>query len=210
MVKQSYHGLVIVLLMFGSLTYGDVITVHVSGVVDSVTTQGDFTFDSSLSIDSLMNGFCIYDTDTPDLDGDSYHGRYVLQYLSMTIGNYTFTHDPLSPDPAYFEVWKGDTTYLAKSSDGILNQNGSLLPYDDIAIVLLDLCNASVSGPDDALPVSFPDISFFTWRNRFDADYSGSGVGFDINGHLTSIYTVPEPATLLFVVLGAVFLRIRR
>ena len=118
--------------------------------------------------------------------------------------------NPLSPDPAFFEVWKTDITYLAKSSHGILNQNGALQPYDDIEIVLLDLCNASASGPDDALPISFPDISFFTYRNSFDASYSGPDIGFDMTGHLTSIYAVPEPATFLFVALGAVFLRIRR
>ena len=195
----------VICLAFTGQSLGEIVTVEVAGTVDSISTTGGFILDDSVSNGSAMTGTFIYGSNTPDLDsGSSYHGSYTLLSLSMTIGNYIFTHDPTSPNPGLFDVWKTDITYLARTNYGIATLDGTSQSYDNIYIELMDVCNASTTGPDDALPTSFPDISFFNYRNEFEVNYSNSGVGFAISGVLTSI---PEPATLLLLGFGAVMLR---
>lgn len=189
------------------IVLGEPVTVMIWGTVNSVETQGGFTFDG---LGDVMTGYCTYDTDAPDLDSSSHHGAYPLTSLSMTIGDYTFFHNLSSPDAALFEVWKTDITYWAGSEHGVLSINGVPQPYNDIAIELIYLCNASSNGPDDALPVSFPDISFFTWRNDFHVAYSDSQVDFEIRGVLDSITAIPEPATLVLLCFGGAVLLGRR
>ncbi len=168
--------------------WGEPITVQVAGVVNSI----DFPTDS-VQVGSSMVGFCSYDTETPDEDPSDYRGTYALNHLSMAIGDYTFTHNSASAQPALFDVWKTDMTYRAQSLYGIATESGLPLSFYKIHIKLIDLCNASVGGPDDLLPVTFPDISFFTWRNKFEVTFSQSGTGYQIQGELTSIEVVSEP-----------------
>lgn len=124
-------------LAFVSSASARVLTAKVTGVVDSVSTEGGFALDSSISAGSVMTGFCIYDTDTPDMDDSPYHGTYPVISLSMTIGNYTFMHDSNSPEPALWDIGTFDYCYRVASNaprfDGIVYMNGSPLTYDEIS-----------------------------------------------------------------------------
>jgi len=184
-----------VCLALGGSASAAIVTVEVTGIVDSFSTSGGFSLDDSVSVGSVMTGFCIYDTNTPDEDPSGYTGVYPIISLSMTIGNYIFEHNSISSEPALFEVGIADIGYWARSSNGIVSLNGVPQAYNNIYIELLDLCNYSSFGSHDALPVSFPDISFFNHTNEFEVSFSDSGVGFNITGELTSITAVTEPVT---------------
>ena len=169
--------------------WGEPIIVQVTGVVNSVDFPND-----SIQVGSSMVGFCSYDTETPDEDSSDYRGTYALNHLAMAIGDYTFSRNSASSEPALFDVWKTDMAYRAQCFYGIATESGLPLSFYHVNIKLLDLCNASVGGPDDLLPVTFPDISFFTWRNKFEVTFSQSGTGYQIQGELTSIEVVSEPS----------------
>jgi len=184
-----------VCLALGGSASAAIVTVEVTGIVDSVSTSGGFSLDDSVSVGSVMTGFCTYDTNTPDEDPSQYTGVYPIISLSMTIGNYIFEHNPMSSESALFEVWTADISYWARSSDGIMSLNGIPQPYNNIYIELINLCNASSMGLHDALPISFQDISFFSHTNEFEVSFSDSGAGFNITGELTSIIVITEPVT---------------
>ena len=76
-----------------------------TGVVTGFTTHSGLSFDDSVAVGSLMTGTCIYDTDAiPTIPEGS---TYPLSSISVSIGNYTFTHNPISPKPARFKIWQG-------------------------------------------------------------------------------------------------------
>ncbi len=197
----------IVYLSLARIAPAKVVIVEVTGIVHSVQTEGGFALDGSISEGSVMTGTCTYDTSTPDLDDSPCHGTYALLSLSMTIGNYTFTHDP-TPTPAggraLFEVSVVDLAYEAHSSapffDGTIYVNGSPKTYNDIPWIdtylkPIDVCSSTNDYTDnDELPDSFPPISAFNWRREFETRfYDKYGRYFRISGEITSLAAAPGP-----------------
>ena len=209
-----------------------IITVEVEGVVDSIGTYFGFDLDGSVSIGTPMSGFCTYDTDTPDyLDSDDSRGAYPLISISMTIGNYTFTHNPMSSKWSSFYVRtysaiSGSAVYSAGSPEsrfeGTITVNGIPKSYDDLSwyisqFVIMELSTSSSEQiPTDALPDldSWPDISVFDLERKFLAVFGkepGDNTGsFEIGGEVTSATVIPEPATLLLLGLGSLALLTKR
>ena len=199
--------------------YAEIITVEVTGIVDYFSTEGGFALDGSVSIGSSMTGFCSYDTDTPDQADGEDMGIFPMISISMTIGNYTFTHDLVSADYPYFAVSTVDPTYAAISPnpcfDGIIYVDSSPQTYDDITwgYTYLRPFNLWTSSseyiPTDALPDldSWPDLSVFDMRREFRVRfYDESSRSFNIIGEVTSLAVIPEPATILLLSLGSLAL----
>jgi len=181
------------------------VTVNAAGTVTSVTTYGSFTFDGSVMAGSAMTGSCYYDPDTAaDLNASEYVGEYSIPSISMAIGNYDFTENPMPPNSAKFKVWKTDIAYLAQTTDGMMSLNNTPLGYAGVVVTLLDLCNASVSGANDDLPTAFPNVSLFTYRNRFEVCLANN---FSISGVIDSITVIPEPMTITLFALGTLMFR---
>ena len=211
-------------LVFGGIARAEIVTVEVTGVVDTVETLGDFALDGSVSIGTSMTGFCTYDSETPDLHENEGFGEYALISTSMGIGNYIFTHDSIS-ETALFEVVNFAVIYSAKSGSASFNgtvfDDGTPKTYDDIiwhynSFALLGLATSSHDYiVDDSLPdsSSFPPLSSFDIYKLFGIHFievsSGDG-DFGISGEITSINVIPEPATVLFLALGSVLLLRRR
>ena len=196
-----------------------IITVEVEGVVNYFGTGGGLARDGSVGLGSTMTGYCTYDTETPDQADQADFGFYPVISISMTIGNYMFTHDPTSSDPAYFTVGTVDPGYRVYSNaprfDGTIYINETPQTYDDITwgYTYLELMNLWTSSgeyiPTDALPDldSWPDLSVFDNRREFKASfYDASNSNFDIAGQVTSLTVIPEPATLLLLALGSLAL----
>jgi hypothetical protein len=188
---------------------GEIIVVQVTGTVDSVSAEGSFSWDNSVTVGSTMTGFCCYD---PALMYDhgvgDYYGEYSIDLWSMTIGNYTFKENPASLNLTRFRIWKTDITYEFNTSDGMAILNDTFLGYDNVDVTLFDLSNFSLGGPDDELPTSFPDISVFKNRHDFLVSFSDGTTGFNLSGTIDYIAAIPEPMSIsFFSVCGMVLIR---
>ena len=205
------------ILAINNPTTATIITVEVTGVVDSIETAG-FVLDGSVGNGTGMTGFCTYDTDAPDQNPSEYNGLYSIISVSMTIGNYTFEHNTASSELPSFHVYTIDPGYTAGSSaprfDGTVFGGGSPFTYDDIiwsytAFGLMSLSTRSNEYiSTDALPSSFPDLSVFEVGKGFGARfYDESGYKyFRISGEVTSLTVTPEPGTVFLLGLGGLAL----
>jgi hypothetical protein len=187
----------------------EILTVKVGGVVDYVATDGGLALDGSVVVGSTMTGYCTYDSETPDLNPNVVNGSYALISISMTIGNYTIAHDPMSPDLARFLVSTVDAAYSAGSGnprfDGTIYVDGSPQTYDDITWGYTELApmNLFTSSSEyittDALPDldSWPDFSIFDGPKFFGTRFFDNGDGyFGIFGEVTSLTVIPyQPKT---------------
>jgi len=204
-------------LAIGGPAAATIITVGVTGTIDSIETAG-FVFDGSVGNGTVMTGFCSYDTEAPDQEPGEYNGLYPIISISMTIGNYTFMHNPLSSETAGFLVTTVDPGYGVGSSDsyfeGTVFGGGSPFTYDDIiwgytGFGLMSLSTRSNEYiSTDALPSSFPDLSVFEVGKGFGAGfYDESGYKyFEISGEVTSLTVIPEPGTVFLLGLGSLAL----
>lgn len=224
-VKRSIGTILVVLmaLVFSNrqLAQATIITVEVTGVVYGVDTHGGLALDGSVGIGSIMTGTTTYDTDTPDLHAGEYDGRYAMISISMTVGNYTFTHDPISSTSALFEVHilsSNSYSYWVRSHDprfdGTVYIDGLPKTFDEVNFDPFGLNLMKLVDPDsittDELPDldSWPDISTFTSERYFGVgvDSPPDEPGFAIWGELTSLTVIPEPATLLLLGFGGLAL----
>ena len=187
----------------------------VTGVVTSVRTSRSVTLDGSVNVGSAMTGFCIYDTNTPDMDSSPSHGSYPVMSLSMIVGNYTFTYDPaidlivqnlptlpaMPSTGASWGIWTDGYSCIVSTSaprfDGIVYINGSPKTFDDISwsyynnhITPIDVRS---SGNEFNLPDTLPEtipFSTFDLEKSFEAAFD---FYFSINGQITSLVAAPWP-----------------
>ena len=200
--------IILVLTVLTGLSSATPLKVLVTGTVTSTKTTGDFVFED---IGTQMTGYCTYDPETADdEDGSSYYGKYNIDSLSMSIGDYIFADNPATTPSPEFEIWVTDMCYRVRSADGMVYINNIPQSYDNANVTLFDLGNFSTGGPDDELPTSFPDISFFSGRNRFEVYYSDLDISFNVTGVIDSITVIPEPSTMCLLGLGGLLLRRRR
>ncbi|MBE0536332.1 MAG: hypothetical protein IH624_11740 [Phycisphaerae bacterium] len=199
-MKPGKAVILVMIVCAVGLAQGDLIVVGVEGVVQRSNLAG-------VSVGSTMTGYCVYDTTKPDTMPESYLGKYELDELVMTIGEYRFEHwSQMGAEPAWFSVWTTDVTYLAQTNTGLMLRNDDTVGPPTLWVKLIDVCNAHTSGPD-AFPSSFPDnIGFFSWRNEWQVY---NGMNHLVSGKLTAISIIPEPASVCLLLVGAICLRKR-
>ncbi len=217
-------GLCVLLILNSPRALAEIVTVEVTGVVNYVSTDGGLQLDGSVGIGTTMTGYCSYDSETPDLSPASPGvGRYSMISISMTVGNYTFTHDPMSPDPPLFMVGIVDPGYGAISEDlrfdGTVYIDGSPKTYDDITwgwtymqLFILGTSHGEYI-PTDELPDldTWPELSVFDRRREFQTRFYGEGDNdFGIYGEVTSLTVIPEPATIFLLAFGSLVLLRKR
>ncbi len=181
-------------------------------------TGDDLDLDGSVSIGTIMNGFTIYDTDTPDLSPGIGLGIYDVISISMTFGNYTFTHNPDATESAQFVIHPSNqAAYDVRSWDpsflGTIYINGEPKTSDDVSwedygMTVISLRSDRITLPE-TLPTSFPPLSDFDGMG-FGVEHDTWTEYFKISGEITSINVIPEPGTVLFLALGSVLLLRRR
>ena len=211
-------------LAYGNPAFGYPVTVEIEGVVTDVVTYGDldgFEFDGSVTAGStIMTGSFIYDSETPGQSAGGYAIAYWLNSISMSVGNYTFTHNPETTHGPFFiiEVEPGQFRYKIRSFSplfyGPCYLNGEPTNLEDIVYppscgISLYLKADTESPIGDALPDenTFPALSTFT-EARFGAGSDG-GITFGIGGEITSITVIPEPTSVLLFGFGG-FALLRR
>ena len=196
-----------------------VIKIGLTGLVDSVNDPYDLLENEVQSGDSI-SGYYTYDSLAQDLyPASPYSGGYhfsVAPYgISLTVGGLTFQTDPANVD---FTIYVEDN-YAGEPEDSYRILSITNLPLDDdIQLDTLGWRLVNYSGTalssDDLLPLD-PDLS--KWQYEYFIISGGTGgIGpgcydkaFYIYPHLTSVWLIPEPATLLLFGLGGLILRKR-
>ena len=162
----------------------------------------------------------IYDSETPNSDPQPvYNGWYYYTAgpygISLTIGELTFQTDTANLD---FGIGLSNNPFGAPYDYyGVTSYNN--LPLDDLSIDRLhwqleDDFGTAISSTE--LPLLPPDLS--KWQGnalsvmggRYPFPSPDEKTLFGINGHIYSVWLVPEPATLLLFSLGGLLLRKRR
>jgi len=203
----------------------ELVTVEVTGVVDSISEEGGIEADGSVAIGSLMQGWCVYDTEAGDrYPEDGNYGEYPVISISMSIGNYLFSNEPLSEETPYFAITQVDPTYRVRTRyplfQGTVYVDGVPQSFDDLdwtgSMVLLNVWTSSDEViTSDLLPTAFPDdITVFDLRRSFFVNFYPPGYPengyFLLSGELTSIRVVPEPVSALLMGLGGLAAVYRR
>jgi len=210
-MKNAMWIALLLVLLCTVVTEGDIITIDVEGIIDLIRTGGGIELDGSVSLGTLMNGSCSYDTETADLYPDNEaHGLYILESISMNTGNYTFSSLP--SESSYFGV--SIPPLDAKCGiggpnvqfSGSILKDGSEKTFDEIGwgysgITLLSFSDHAGYITTDALPVSPEEIMKVDW-DRFLVRFFEDGTEdyFLISGYTTSVEAIPEPAS--FCLLG--------
>jgi len=204
---------------------GHTVTVYAEAVLVGVDIYDAIEFDESLIVgETIMRGVCTYDSEAPDQDWPDDFGLYSVISISITAGNYTFTHDPAAAEGPYFSISAGAGGFyyyvisLASFFYGPCWFNGQPSDLEDLVLfptwaglaMFFDGDSASAIG--DALPDedTFPDLSVFNGDNTYFYITSGTTPVFSLYGEITSLTVVPEPASAVVLGVGAGMLILRR
>jgi hypothetical protein len=208
-------------ILFFSFTpaRAELIKIGLTGLVDYVDDPYNLLENGVHQNDSIT-GFYIYDSATPDSNPQSHVGEYVYSTapfgISLTVGGLTFQTDLTNVDFRIsvvngIESGGGGDQYFVGSSNNLFFNNNVYIEL--LSWQLTDYSYTAISSTE--LPVVPPNL--FAWQSGNDLDILG-GLGgtppcfdepFDIRGHVTSVYLIPEPATILLLATGALLLKRR-
>lgn len=204
---------IFVLFTFCSLACAGLVTVEVEGVVNYYDLGGGITLDGSLHEGSVMHGVFTYDDEDDYFFSEGSVKKYPLRSISMTVGSYSFTHDLQSGElPYYFLGQANIATSGAPVFEGLFYDEGVLvdgseMPYrGHMQVMKLFPSNWQDTGIFD-WPPHFSELSMYDIERSFTVNMYG--IVF-IQGELTDLLVVPEPATLLLFAFGSFLLRKHR
>jgi len=210
-------GLVATLFPFTSLQ-AEQIKIGFTGQVDYVGDSYNLLGNSVHQGDAIT-GFYIYDSATLDSEPSIYDGVYEYKStpygILLTIGGLTFQTDLTNVD----FVISVENNYYGELHDyyGVTSYNNLQLnngvSIDRLHWQLDDYPGNALSS--DALPTIPPDLSQWQYNDlsisggMYPFPPSGEKTLFGISGHITSVWPIPEPASLLLFGLGGLLLRKR-
>jgi hypothetical protein len=215
--KAVFSVLTIIIISF--CAKAELITIGFSGLVDSVGDEYNL-LEGAVQSGNSISGFYIYDSDTPDSESDNvnfgFYEHWTSPYgMTIMIGDLTFQTDSTNVD---FAIGLRDNYnssadfYTVTSLNNLELDDG--LSIDTLHWQLDDHLGTALSS--DILPLTPPDLS--KWQTNalsimggsYPFPSPGEKTLFDIDGHVTDVWLVPELATLLLLGLGGLLLRKRR
>ena len=203
-------ALLFVLVFCAAESRAELITINLSATVNYVEDIGN-KLGGKINVGSTITGSYTYESTTPDSSpSDPTQGNY-WYYSSpagifLTVGGFNFG---TNPDYVNFLVSignnaSGQDNYLVRSYNNSPLSNGALVGNIDWQ---LDDHTATVFS-SDVLPVTKPVLD--QWQTNVLSIYGGGADDFFIDADVTSVEIVPEPATILFLTMGALILKRRR
>ena len=196
---------------FPCQTRGELIVIGVKGVICAIDDRGNL-LDGGMSVGDPIAGSYAYDSHTPDNNPETTLGAY-WQYeptsgITLTSAGLTFETDPLNVEflVAVGDNSYGDDHYLLRSYNNLPFSNG--VPVFHISWQLDDDSCTALSS--DALPLGPPILEDweYDWGLRIELGPKGDTM---VTADVTSVWLIPEPATVLLLGLGALaLLRMRR
>ncbi|MBN1256870.1 MAG: PEP-CTERM sorting domain-containing protein [Planctomycetes bacterium] len=212
-------------LALPNLTEAEIITVEVTGMVESIDYSGGLAFDNSITNGTSISGSYTYDTAAPDQDSNADDGKYEMINAYVEIGNYTFLHKPDSTQGLNFYTDRDSDRYQVWSEDaeftGTFYRDGTPLAFDDYTWEQANLYPTLLQGTyddfvtDDTLPqtVAWTDLEiwkrrYFGLQFRIEEPIEDGYIWYQmaVHGNLTSMTIIPEPATVLLSGLGGLVL----
>jgi len=186
-------------------TEATLITIEIEAVVDSVWDEGNY-LEGKIKVGDIIRGFYVYESTTPDSSPpDPVQGNY-WHYappagIALTVGGFNFMTDPfnIAFHVAIRNNSSGDDSYWLASHNNLALSNGA--PLDYMYWQLNDYTAGALSS--DALPTIAPILGL--WQGNvlgIEADRR-----YGIKAHVTS--AIPEPACIILLSIGGLFLRKR-
>ena len=207
------------LICFGpAVCRAAVIKIGLTGLVDYVNDPYNL-LEGGVTGGDPITGFYTYDSETPDSEPSVYDGIYqhtTTPYgMSLTVGDLVFQTDPTNVNFTIGLVnnyWGDPPDFYGITSYNNLTLNNGV-NVDELHWQLTDYSGTALSS--DMLLITPPDLS--QWQSnllsirggRYPFPPDGTKTLFGINGHVTSVYIIPEPATILLLAMGALALRRR-
>ncbi len=187
------------------------ITIQIEAVVDSVEDNGpgDGYLDGQIHVGDMITGYYTYESTTLDSSTLDYRGIYE-HYLPpcgifLNVSGFDFETDPAHTDfvidiidnlPGYEK-----DSYLIYSNNNLPLSNGTIV--EDIGLRFTDSSGQALSST--ALPLTAPNLD--DWLSPYTLVISG---GFSISSNVTSMVLIPEPASVLLLAFGFVFIQHKR
>jgi hypothetical protein len=210
-MKARIAGLLLLAGVFlaGALpANGYPVTIYIEAVVDTVDDSGNY-LEGKISPGSLITGYYIYESTTPDTNPSLYVGdyeHYTPPYgISLTVGGFEFKTNPLNVD-FLLEIINDYTSGGLHDAYGLISYNNLPLyngtSVNEISWWLTDTSATALSSTD--LPSTAPSLD--DWQSIVGLRLEGDKT-FLIDAHVTS--AVPEPATILLLATGALLLKRR-
>jgi len=218
-MKSKFRIAALLFVFMPIVCQAAIIKIGFSGVVDSVSDPYNL-LENGVQVSTLISGYYIYDSETPNSDSQPlYNGLY--QYsnapygMSVVIGDLTFETNNSDAD---FEIAISNNFYGASHDYyGITSDNNYSvgdLTIDSLHWQLDDYSGTALTNTD--LPLDALDL--LKWQTnrlsimggRYPFPSESEKTLFGINGHITDVWLIPEPATFLLLGLGGWFLRTRK
>ena len=159
----------------------------------------------NIHVGDAITGYYTYESTTLDSDPEPTGGLYLnygLPYgISLSIGGFTFQTNPNNVDIGIINEpgWDG---YSVSSEYLLPLSNGTT-----VNVVYWHLNNDTGTALDsDLLPLTLPVLS--KWNdNSLYINCGPRESDSVVIGEITDVYLIPEPATILLILVGAVLIR---
>jgi len=170
-----------------------------------------------VNVGDLITGVYVYDSATPDSYPDSSKNLGLYEHytspagITLTIGGFVFMTDPANVDFSIYIINDPPVAGGLQEGYDIESRNNLPLP-NGVLVGGISLSLRNYAGDvlsSDTLPTTAPVLD--DWDQGGELAVGGIGRSFVIQGRLTSMVLIPEPATLMFMSLGGLaLLRNRR
>jgi len=212
---------IILMMLFGVCSSGwaEIITIGIEGVVDSIDDSGNL-LEGNINTGDSVTGWYKYDTATPDSNIQSHVGEYTYSTgpfgISININDLIFQTDTTNVDYKVAIVngvpggGGGDQYFVGSNNNLLVNSD---IYVESLFWQLTDYSYNAISSTE----LNYIPLDLSPWQSG-NALVINGGLGgtppkfdetFQIDGHVTSVYLIPEPGAILLFALGGLFLRKR-